>query len=137
MAFLLKIQPKNIKRLLLWGIYSWIAVLKTITLRGTALMTNYIKLNFIFNQNKSKKLRARLDPSTKIFFSYPGPSLVLTRSGLILAWNLNKLELKSTYNTFILFFSNKMKLLIFKASINRNEQQQMIGYRFFSLSNQL
>jgi hypothetical protein len=36
------------------------------------------------------------------------------------------------YNILILLFSTKRKLLIFEALIDRNEQQEMIEYRFFS-----
>ncbi len=76
-------------------------------------------------------------PGPKIFLSDPDPCLVLTRSSLILAWNLNTTELKSPYNTFVLLFSTKRQLLIFGALIDRNKHQEMIVYRFFYLNNQL
>jgi hypothetical protein len=82
-------------------------------------------------------LGSRSDPGTKIFLLDPDPSLVLTRSTLILAKNLNTMELKSTHNTFVLLFSTKRQLLIFGALIDTNKYQEMIAYRFFSLDDQL
>ena len=76
-------------------------------------------------------------PGSKDFFFGLGPSLILTRSGLILARDLNTVKLKSMYNTLVLLFSTKRTLIIFEALIDRNKHQEMIVYQFFSPDNQL
>lgn len=55
----------------------------------------------------------------------------MPRPGLHLTWNINTVELKSTYNTSLLLFSTQRKLFVFEASIVRNEKQEMISYLFF------
>ncbi len=45
---------------------------------------------------------------------------------------MNTMKLKSTYNTLVLVFSTRRKILIFEALIDRNEQQEVVVYCFFS-----